>query len=164
EVDPAHVRSALAERLPEGIVPLVVTLDSLPTGAAGKVNRKALPWPPPPPRGGGRSGTHAAPSAPPQLSGPAAWLAERWREQLGPLPMTAESDFFELGGNSLGAARLVSSVRSRYPSLAVADVYAHRRLGGLAGRLDRLHSTARGGAAYPGRGGPPWGGDPPGGN
>ncbi len=32
------------------------------------------------------------------LSETEAWLAARWAEQLGPLPITAESDFFALGG------------------------------------------------------------------
>jgi non-ribosomal peptide synthetase-like protein len=137
-VDPAHVRSALRERLPEGIVPLVIALDSLPMSASGKVNRKALPWPPPQSRAG-RSNRAAQVS----LSDTEAWLAARWVDQLGPLPMTAESDFVELGGSSLAAAKLVSVLRGRYPSVAVADVYAHRRLGEFAGRLDRLGASAQ---------------------
>jgi amino acid adenylation domain-containing protein len=140
DVDPAQVRGSLAERLPEGIVPLVVVLESLPMSAAGKVSRKALPWPPPPsPRAGHTDRT--APAAP--LSETAQWLAARWVDQLGPLPMSAESDFFELGGSSLAAAKLVSVLRDRYPSIAVADVYAHRRLGEFAERLDRLESAPR---------------------
>jgi non-ribosomal peptide synthetase-like protein len=134
DTDPADVRSKLAERLPDGIVPLVLALDSLPTSASGKVDRKALPWPPPPPRAIPTTG--AASAAP--LTGTAAWLAARWAEQLGPLPMSTDSDFFELGGSSLAAAKLVSTLRARYPSVAVGDIYAHRRLGQLAARLDRL--------------------------
>jgi non-ribosomal peptide synthetase-like protein len=157
EADPAGVRSALAEQLPEGIVPLVVSLDSLPMSGAGKVNRKALPWPPPTPRGARTSGPRHAPSAQPQLTGTAAWLAERWRDQLGPLPITQESDFFELGGSSLGAARLVSALRSRYPSVAVADLYAHRRLGEQAVRLDRLQRSGNATAVSHKAGGRRWG-------
>jgi non-ribosomal peptide synthetase-like protein len=134
EVDPADVRSALAERLPEGIVPLVVPLDSLPMGASGKVDRKALPWPPPQPV--------EARVSPHELSATAAWLAELWVDQLGPLPITSDSDFFALGGNSLSAARLVSILRGRYPSVTVADVYTHRRLGGLAAYLEHLSVAA----------------------
>jgi non-ribosomal peptide synthetase-like protein len=136
DTDPTDVRRKLAERLPDGTVPLVVALDSLPTSPSGKVNRKALPWPPPPPRA---IPTNAAARAA-TLTGTAAWLAGRWAEQLGPLPMCTESDFFELGGSSLAAAKLVSRLRSRYPSVAVADIYAHRTLGELAARLDRLET------------------------
>ena len=80
--------------------------------------------------GGGHT-DRTGPAAP--LSETAQWLAARWVDQLGPLPMNAESDFFELGGSSLAAAKLVSVLRDRYPSIAVADVYAHRRLGRVRG-------------------------------
>ena len=137
EVDPTEARRVLAEQLPEGIVPLIVPLDTLPTAASGKVNRKALPWPPPP--GSASSPTDDAEP----LSPTAAWLRDKWADQLGPLPLTAASDFFELGGSSLAVAKLVSTLRARFPSVAVADVYAHRRLGELADRLDSLAVAAR---------------------
>ena len=54
-------------------------------------------------------------------------------EQLGPVALTVDSDFFELGGSSLAAAKLTSTVRERFPAVAVADVYNHRRLGELSG-------------------------------
>ncbi len=143
DVEAAAVRAFVARRLPEGIVPVVVRLDMLPLKGSGKVDRKALPWPPPamgaPAMGAPASdGTNAPGARPAGLTGTSAWLAERWAEQLGPLPMTASSDFFELGGTSLAAARLVSVLRGRFPATAVADVYHHRRLGQLADRLDRL--------------------------
>jgi non-ribosomal peptide synthetase-like protein len=132
EVDPRAVRAFAAERLPAGVVPQVVVLDSLPRGRSGKVDRSALPWPPPPDRailGGSPDGS---------LGPTAAWLAQRWAEQLGTLPPSLESDFFELGGGSLAAAKLVSALRERFPTVAVADVYNHRRLGELSAQLDRL--------------------------
>jgi non-ribosomal peptide synthetase-like protein len=131
DVEPAQVRAAVALSLPQGMVPLIVSLDALPRGISGKVDRKALPWPPPAPVA--RSAEFAAGST-------AAWLAEQWAEQLGPLPIGIESDFFDLGGTSLGAAKLVSALRTRFPSIAVADVYTYRRLGELAARLDSIGS------------------------
>jgi len=142
DADPLRVRKAVGERLAHGVAPLVVALDALPLTAAGKLDRKALPWPPP-------ADGHAASGG--ELEGTAAWLAERWEEQLGPLGFSSESDFFELGGSSLAAAKLVSRLRRRYPAVAVADVYNHRRLGELARRLDSL--AARPSAAVPA--GPP---------
>jgi len=138
DADPAGVRTALAGRLPHGIAPLVVQLDSLPTNTGGKFDRRALPWPPPaPPRD-----KRGSPERATKLTETAAWLAERWAEQLGPLPLSGESDFFELGGSSLAVAKLVSVLRSRFPAVAVADVYAHRRLNQLAERLDRLGTVS----------------------
>jgi non-ribosomal peptide synthetase-like protein len=131
-----EVRAQVAEQLPDGLVPLVVVLDVLPMTIAGKVDRRALPWPPP-----------RAPQASDSSLGPtAAWLAERWARQIGPTVTTAESDFFAMGGTSLLAAKLVSVLRERFPSVAVADVYAYRRLGALAARLDQLGEACGPGA------------------
>jgi amino acid adenylation domain-containing protein len=44
DVDPARVHSAIVKRLPAGIVPAIVRLDSLPRARSGKVDRRALPW------------------------------------------------------------------------------------------------------------------------
>jgi non-ribosomal peptide synthetase-like protein len=128
EVDCADVRAAAAEHLPDGIAPVVVLLDALPLAGSGKVDRDALPWPPPEIEG----------PTDPHLSGTAAWLAERFTDQLGPVALSADTDFFASGGGSLAAAKLVSGLRARFPSVAVADVYEYRRLGQLAARLDEL--------------------------
>jgi non-ribosomal peptide synthetase-like protein len=128
DVDPTDARAAIAQRLPQALVPLVVALDELPKGRSGKVDRDALPWPPPS-------------ENPPQravLDGTAGWLAELWSDQLGPVEITLQSDFFELGGSSLAAAKLVTAVRQRFPGAAVADLYNHRRLQQLSARLDQL--------------------------
>ena len=126
DLDPAQVRRAVSATLPEGVMPLVLAVESLPLSGAGKVDRKALPWPPTAEVG--------------ELTCTVAWLAERWAEQLGPLPFGIDSDFFELGGSSLAAAKLASVVRERYPAFAVADIYEHRRLGELAARLEAFAS------------------------
>jgi non-ribosomal peptide synthetase-like protein len=139
DVDPAHVRARVAEQLPDGLAPLVVVLEEMPRTTAGKADRGALPWPP-----------QGAPSASdPSLSATAAWLAERWAEQLGPVAVSADTDFFAAGGNSLVAAKLMTALRARYPSVAVADVYEYRRLGALAARLDQLEEAAESGTTTP---------------
>jgi non-ribosomal peptide synthetase-like protein len=136
EVAAAEVRAQVAEQLPVGLAPMVVVLDALPVTTAGKVDRRALPWPPP-------AASHASDGS---LEPTAVWLAERWAEQLGPAVTTADSDFFAMGGTSLLAAKLVSVLRERFPSAAVADVYGYRQLGALAARLDQL-GEARGASA-----------------
>jgi non-ribosomal peptide synthetase-like protein len=132
DVDPAYVRAHVAEQLPDGLAPLVVVLDALPRSTSGKIDRGALPWPPP---------EICAPRDS-SLRGTAAWLAARWAEQLGPVATSADTDFFAAGGSSLAAAKLVSMLRERYPSVAVVDVYEHRRLGELAARLEELGEVA----------------------
>jgi non-ribosomal peptide synthetase-like protein len=128
DVNPDHVRAQVAEQLPDGLEPLVVVLEAMPMAVSGKVNRAALPWPL----------ENASSSGGQSLTGTAAWLAERWVEQLGPMPMTDDTDFFACGGSSVVAAKLISALREHFPSIAVADVYEYRRLGALAARLDQL--------------------------
>jgi non-ribosomal peptide synthetase-like protein len=130
DVNPDHVRAQVAEQLPDGLEPLVVVLDALPIAVSGKVDRKALPWPL-------EDDSNPDPGAQ-ALTGTAAWLAERWVAQLGPLSMTPETDFFACGGSSVAAAKLVSVLRQCFPAVAVADVYEYRGLGALAARLDQL--------------------------
>ena len=155
-VDPREVRAAASERLPQGAAPLVIVVDSLPVFSSGKVDRKALPWPAPQPdsttpSAAGYAGVDAG------ASDTVAWLAGLWAEQLGPLPITVDSDFFELGGSSLAAAKLVSTLRRQYPAVAIADVYKYRRLGALARRLDELGSSDSGDAAVLPAGARRWG-------
>jgi non-ribosomal peptide synthetase-like protein len=129
DVDPAAVRAHVTRRLAAGVALQIVVLDALPIRSSGKTDRRALPWPPP----AGRSATPAD-----ALTGTAAWLAERWADQLGVPPTGPDSDFFELGGSSVMAAKLVSTLRARFPAAAIGDVYKHRRLAELADSLDAL--------------------------
>ncbi|HLI31486.1 MAG TPA: Pls/PosA family non-ribosomal peptide synthetase [Solirubrobacteraceae bacterium] len=153
DFDAGAVRRFAQERLPAGIVPQIVRLQELPRSTSGKVDRRALPWPPPAAtdahgrdraaHGGGGAVEQVDGRQPPAEDGltPAqAWLAERFREQLGPIPLSAQSDFFELGGGSLAAAKLASALRSRYPAAAVADIYNHRTIAALAQRLEEIGS------------------------
>ncbi|HEY2162151.1 MAG TPA: phosphopantetheine-binding protein, partial [Solirubrobacteraceae bacterium] len=131
EVNPTEVRATLAGRLPQALIPLIVGLEELPQGASGKVDPQLLPWPAP---------THGTSTLSANLSATAVWLAERWTDQLGPVEITPDSDFFELGGTSLAAAKLTSALRERFPAVAVADIYTHRTLDELGSRLDELRS------------------------
>ena len=127
EVDADFVRADVSKRMPASLVPLIVVLDELPMATSGKVDRKALPWPPP--------GTEVTHDGDDDLTPAERRLAERWREQLGPVSIGPDSDFFALGGASLAAAKLVSVLRADYPAIAVADIYNHRTLHELAARL-----------------------------
>lgn len=127
--DIAKARNELAEHLPAALVPRLVLIAELPTRTSGKVDRDALPWPPP-----GSTGTEETPD----LAGTAGRLAEMWRDLLGATVTGQEADFFALGGGSLAAAQLVSTLRQQYPQITVADLYDHPRLGSLAGFLDEF--------------------------
>ena len=124
--EPAQARAALAEQLPAALVPRIAVVEDLPVRTSGKVDRNALPWPLP----GVEEPVEAA-----ELTVAEDWLAERWATLLGERPVRPEVDFFDVGGSSLVAARFVSILRSRYPTVTVRDVYDNPTLGELAARL-----------------------------
>jgi non-ribosomal peptide synthetase-like protein len=131
DVNAQDVRAVAAERMPASLVPLIVVLDELPVATSGKVDRNALPWPPP--TSPGSEGERESNLTPAERE-----LALHWREQLGPVAIDADSDFFALGGTSLAAAKLVSVLRAEHPAIAVADIYNHRTLRELAVRVQSI--------------------------
>ncbi|WP_129336739.1 Pls/PosA family non-ribosomal peptide synthetase [Cellulomonas endophytica] len=146
-LDLAAARAVLAGRLPAALVPLLAAVEALPTRGSGKVDRAALPWPLP----GAPATAGDAPAAP--LGPTAAWVAPRWTAALGTPVAGPDEDFFLAGGGSLVAAQLVAALRERWPTVTVADVYEHPRLGALADRLDELApaaGTVTGPSATPG--------------
>ncbi|MHB1491642.1 MAG: non-ribosomal peptide synthetase, partial [Cellulomonas sp.] len=130
-IDIAAARRELRQRLPAPLVPLVAVVDALPTRSSGKVDREALAWPL-------ERVDEAATVSAAGLSGTAEWLAEHWERVLGTAVAGPADDFFDSGGGSLGAAQLVASLRERYPTVTVADVYENPRVVDLARRLDEL--------------------------
>jgi amino acid adenylation domain-containing protein len=100
-VSPAGLRAFLAERLPAHMLPSVcVQLPSLPLLPSGKVDRASLPLPDA--TGGGR----AAPRNPVEQL-----VHDLWVELLGAEQIGVQDDFFQLGGQSLVAARFIARVR-----------------------------------------------------
>ncbi|MFF0201685.1 Pls/PosA family non-ribosomal peptide synthetase [Streptomyces sp. NPDC005017] len=126
--DHAAAVERLRAALPAALVPLLAPVADLPTRTSGKVDRAALPWPLEGLEAGGRAGE--------ELYGTEAWLAGQWTEVLGIPVGGARDDFFALGGSSLGAAQLVTRLRTRFPGAAVLDVYQQPVLRKLARRLE----------------------------
>ncbi|GAB4098759.1 Pls/PosA family non-ribosomal peptide synthetase [Sinomonas halotolerans] len=141
--DLAASREHLTRELPAALVPVLAVVPSLPTKTSGKVDRAALPWPLP----GAEEGPGAGQAAP-ALEGEAGWIAEQWEAVLGTRPSGLDADFFAAGGGSLAAAQLVTALRRRYPTVTVAELYAHPRLGAL---VEALSGRAPGGEAAPER-------------
>ncbi|MEO3749883.1 amino acid adenylation domain-containing protein [Streptomyces sp. B6B3] len=115
-VDPSEIRAFAAARLPTYMVPAaVVPLRALPLTPNGKVDRAALPEP-------GAAATARDPGDPGGEPAPAAGsheptpqeviLRSLFAQVLGAPEVGAEDSFFDLGGDSLLATRLVSRVRS----------------------------------------------------
>ncbi|WP_437282988.1 amino acid adenylation domain-containing protein [Sorangium sp. So ce375] len=132
------LRRFLEERLPSYLVPATfVALGALPRLASGKVDRRALPPP------GTARPALAAPCVPPRT--PAERLIARvWSEILGVAPVGAEDDFFELGGDSLSAARAIAWIRSEVGAASLRDLFEARTVAALAARLDAAAASLGG--------------------
>ena len=102
--DYAEVRAFLAERLPEHMIPASLTaLDAFPLTANGKIDRAALPEPDS--RSAARRGQFLPPRTPAEQL-----VAAVWSDVLGVAEISTDDNFFNLGGDSLTAVRVVGRV------------------------------------------------------
>ncbi|WP_342352375.1 condensation domain-containing protein, partial [Actinoplanes regularis] len=113
DLDVAAVREFAAERLPEYMLPTILTvLDSLPLNANGKLDRAALPAPDLPTTG------RAAATAAEEI------LCGLFAEILGVESVPADVSFFELGGDSLSAMRLIARIRRVFDAeLSIGELF-----------------------------------------
>ncbi|WP_288802156.1 Pls/PosA family non-ribosomal peptide synthetase [uncultured Corynebacterium sp.] len=133
--DTTAAMTQLRDRLPAAMIPRLCALDSLPVTTSGKVDKKALPWPLP-------SQGEASFDNPTQ-----EWLAGLFSDALGTTVLSADVDFFTLGGTSLAAATLIAQVRERVPEVSVRDLYDHARLGSFAEHVDSFVGDGSAGSA-----------------
>jgi amino acid adenylation domain-containing protein len=110
----ADLRQHLSQRLPAYMVPAqIMLLDTFPLNASGKIDRTKLPAP----DTAEQAGTYVAPRTLIETM-----LVDAYANLLNLERVSIESSFFDLGGNSLQAMRLITRLRN---DLAVdADVTA----------------------------------------
>ncbi|GAA2660089.1 hypothetical protein GCM10010428_04670 [Actinosynnema pretiosum subsp. pretiosum] len=126
ELDLAAVRAALAEELPEHVVPsALVVLDALPLTPGGKLDRAALPEP----------ARVAAPSREPVTREESALLAVV-REVLG-AGVGLDDEFLSVGGDSIVTLQVVSRARRAGLVLSARDVFDGGTIAGIAARCGR---------------------------
>jgi amino acid adenylation domain-containing protein len=103
EIQPAVLRVHLERNLPDYMVPSIfISLKSLPVNANGKIERRALP---PPDWSTLANGEKTAPRNNLELI-----LVRIWERVLGVPNIGVEDNFFDLGGHSVLAVRLLSEV------------------------------------------------------
>ncbi|WP_019988565.1 type I polyketide synthase [Rudanella lutea] len=123
---PADLRKTLQSRLPEYMMPSAfVWLPDLPRTTSGKVDKKGLPAPE---------------RQRPDTLGPfrqartplEKQLARIWGEVLHLDEVGLDDRFFDLGGNSLLAQRLVAALRQQGHTLSVTKLYRFPTVAGIA--------------------------------
>ncbi|MFD5697592.1 non-ribosomal peptide synthetase [Streptomyces lasiicapitis] len=121
---PAELRAFAAGALPAHMVPsAVVVLDELPLTPQNKIDRRALPAPAHAPAPG-----RVLPRTPEERA-----LADIWADVLAVEAVGVEDDFFDLGGDSILAARTLSRIRDELGvRLLVRDVFTARNVAALA--------------------------------
>ncbi|MFG2957397.1 AMP-binding protein [Streptomyces sp. NPDC048291] len=119
------LRRFAAERLPEFMVPSVfVVLDRLPVTPAGRVDRAALPDP------AFDDGRYRAPRNRTEQV-----LADAFADALELDRVGIDDDFFDLGGNSVRAIRLVGLIRAELNlEVSIRTLFAARTIAGLSDR------------------------------
>jgi amino acid adenylation domain-containing protein len=131
--DPAQLRESLRSRLPDFMLPSVfVMVDRFPLNANGKVDRHALPTPTE--HRAGRSRHAYIPPATPIET----LLVKVWSEVLGAETVSADANFFQVGGHSILAIRVVAELKKEArTTIPMAAVFEHPRLRDLAAYVER---------------------------
>ncbi|MGC4984765.1 non-ribosomal peptide synthetase [Streptomyces sp. DT193] len=129
-----ELRRFAAGRLPESVVPTLFTvLERLPVTAGGRVDRAALPEPETEPD------TYRAPRNDTERI-----LAKAFAEVLEVDRVGIDEDFFDLGGNSLRAIRLVGLIRAELKQeVSIRRLFAARTVTGLSDMWKDLGRSSR---------------------
>ncbi|HEX8128534.1 MAG TPA: amino acid adenylation domain-containing protein, partial [Pyrinomonadaceae bacterium] len=137
---PDALRSFLREKLPEYMLPSAfVALPALPLTPNGKLDRRALPAPEPATatRDGHGEGVRCSPLE--------EVLAGIWAEVLGLERVGLHDNFFESGGHSLLALRVVSRLRSTLKiEVPVRELFDAPTVAGFAASISNLQRAELG--------------------
>jgi amino acid adenylation domain-containing protein len=137
---PAELRLFLLDRLPEYMVPAAwVVLDRMPLTTARKVKRAALPDPTPPEE----TAEFLEPATPIERT-----VAEVFAEVLDRERIGADSGFFDNGGNSLQALRVVSRLNKAFGiKFKLRNLFRNPTVRGVASVIDDLRAERGAGDA-----------------
>ncbi|QZS56023.1 amino acid adenylation domain-containing protein [Rhodococcus opacus] len=132
EVTPAMLRAAVAQLLPDYMVPVVITvLDDVPLTPTKKLDRAALPAP--------EFGSVVPAARPPRTPNEHA-VAGVLTRVLCTDVVDAESSFFDLGGDSLSATRVIAALNADFGAqLGVRDLFEFPTVAALAQLLAEEH-------------------------
>lgn len=131
-VDVERIRARVAAALPDYMTPAAyVVLDEIPITAHQKIDRAALPQPQI-----AAATEYRDPTTPTEQR-----VAQLFSGLLGHERVGADDSFFDLGGHSLVATKLVTAIRGDCGvEIGIRDVFELATVGALAERIDQLSS------------------------
>ncbi|WP_072803374.1 non-ribosomal peptide synthetase [Rhodococcoides yunnanense] len=134
DTDLRPIRNMLAQRLAEYMVPSVfVPMDRFPLGATGKLDRRALPDP-----------VHVQREYREPVTPTEQTVARVFGEVLDADAIGLDDDFFELGGNSLIATRVVTRLGAALDAeIGVRSLFENPSVGALAQALTERAGAGR---------------------
>ncbi|WP_168702039.1 non-ribosomal peptide synthase/polyketide synthase, partial [Gordonia paraffinivorans] len=134
-VDTDELAAYISRTLPSYMIPAaIMVLDEVPMTPLGKVDRKALPEPE-----FLGAAVHVEPIGDVQIG-----IAEIFSDVLGAERVGATDDFFDLGGNSLAATRVIARINQMFgTALGVRDIFDARSVGELADLVEHGDRDAR---------------------
>lgn len=129
-----NLHQHLAGTLPSYMIPAsIIKITQMPLTSSGKLDRSALPEP---------ENTTSLTYMPPQTLMETE-LARIWEEVLNKNQIGIRDDFFQLGGQSLKAATLVSRIHKRLNiELPLSDVFSYPTVESMAAKLMSLREHA----------------------
>ncbi|CAM3640436.1 Amino acid adenylation domain-containing protein [Saccharibacillus brassicae] len=133
-VDVDEIRRELGRRLPGYLVPASITrLERLPMTVNGKLDRAALPEPAAP-----QAAEYAAPRDETEEA-----LCAVFAEVLGSERVGIDDNFFERGGDSIKAMRIVSKLRQRGFETDLPLIFHEKDIRHIAAKIDRRAGDRR---------------------
>ncbi len=138
-----QLRHALKENLPEYMVPsLFFPMESLPLTPSGKLDRKALPSY----EKVMLEQVREIETLPPRNERE-RFFADTWRQILEVPDIGINLGFFQLGGDSVNAVRMISRLNQRGYGLTLQDLYKNQTIAQLAELAEQKEADAPGKAA-----------------
>ncbi len=128
KVESRELRKFIAHRLPEHMVPeALMKLEKLPLTRTGKVDRRALPAP---------DWSESAREYLPPRTEAEQNIAAIWQEVLGVKRIGIHDNFFEIGGHSLNATRIILGLQSRFGhAVSIRTLFLNPTIAELASAL-----------------------------
>lgn len=133
EIDPDHLKLKLSEELPEYMIPArIVVIDHIPLNRSGKTDISALP-----PLDYQLAKEYQAPETELEVL-----VCTIFKDVLGNGQIGADDKFYELGGDSIKAIRVVTKIREAGYDLSVKDIMKKQTVKLIALSLQQLQNES----------------------